>query len=81
MPVYFKRTDAKLGRLIAVCTVVAAIFFLGGGDVLPALVFAIAGVFLFTRSDPQHSALRDFGVKLVYFVLIALGVGLYHGFN
>lgn len=81
MPVYFKRTDAKLGRLIAVCTVVAAFFFLGGGDVLPAFVVALAGVFLFTQSDPQHSALRDFGVKLIYFMLIAFGVGLYHVFN
>ncbi|MFC4989104.1 hypothetical protein [Saliphagus infecundisoli] len=81
MPVYFKRTDAKLGRLIAVCTVIAAVFFLGGGDVLPAFVFAIAGGFLFIQSDPQQSALRDFGVKLIYFVLIALGIGLYHGFN
>jgi hypothetical protein len=77
MPVFFKRTDAKLGRLIGICTVIAAVFIIGGGDILPAIVLAGAGVFLFVYSNPTHSAIRDFGVKIVYFVLIAIAIGLY----
>ncbi|MEM4782009.1 MAG: hypothetical protein QXG03_10685 [Halalkalicoccus sp.] len=81
MAVFFKRTNAKLDRVIGVCTVIAAVFFLGGGDILPAIVFAIAGVFLYTRSDPEYSALRAFAVRMAYLVLMALGGGLYFAFN
>ncbi|WP_157972415.1 hypothetical protein [Saliphagus sp. LR7] len=81
MPVYFKRTDAKLGRLIGVCTVIASVFILGGGDILPGVFLVIAGAFVFAKSDPNHSALRDLGVKLVYFLLIGIAVTTYVALN
>lgn len=68
--VFFKGTNAALGKFIGLATAFVALTLAFDGFILGSIIMGIAGAFLFLYESGQNSALASFGIRILFFALV-----------
>lgn len=70
MAVFFRRTNARIDRLLGVGSVFAAAMALIDGFVIGAIFLALAGIALYRLTSAENSPLFAFGARMLFAALL-----------
>lgn len=70
MAVFFRGTNAALGRGVGLFSILIALMALADGFVIGGILIAVAGAMLFLFESGRNSPAYSFGLMILYFGLV-----------